>query len=65
MHTHLVLLDSAHSETGQVILAALVEAGHLCRLTAQQLAPRLPAALYDALDDLEGEQADGQMRGFK
>lgn len=53
---HLVLLDCADSKAGQVVLPFLVEAGHLCGLTAQQLAAGLLAAVHNALDHLESAE---------
>eukprot|EP00955_Chlamydomonas_euryale_P100206 365268-Chlamydomonas_euryale.AAC.11 len=45
-----VLLDRAHREAREVVLAGLVEAGHLGGLATQQRAIALVAALHDALD---------------
>ncbi len=47
----LLLLDDAHREAGDVVLAVGVHARHLGRLAAHERAARLTAALGDARDD--------------
>ena len=41
-----------HAETGQIVLARLVETGQLCGLAADERAARLLAAIGDAGNDL-------------
>src|SRR5690606_6355651 len=47
----LVLLDDAHDEAGQVVVARRVEVRHLRRLAAEERAPVLAAPLRDAGHD--------------
>ena len=57
--------DDADDEAGDVVLAVLVEAGHLRRLAAEQRAAVLAAGLGEAFDDLHGhiriEPAGGEV----
>ena len=61
----LVTGHSADREAGKVIVAGLIDAGHLSRLAADQRAARLPARCRDALDhrraDLGIELAAGKI----
>ncbi len=48
------LLDRAHRETGEVVLALRIHARHLRRLASDERAAGLLATPGDALDDLRG-----------
>ena len=45
-------LGGADREAGEVVVVAVIDAGHLRGLAADQRAAGLPAAVGDALDDL-------------
>src|SRR5581483_11407587 len=47
-------MDDADRETGEIVLAGLVEARHLRRLPAQERRAALPAAFHDALQHALG-----------
>ncbi len=49
---HLVAIDGAYAEAGEVIVSSCVHAGHLGRFAADQCATRLPASLGDRGNDL-------------
>ena len=59
---HARALHAPHHEASQVVLTALVEAGQLRRLTADEGAPGLPAALGDPLHHL-GALLGGELAG--
>ena len=50
-----VLLDHAHAEAGEVVVLAVVHAGHLRGLAAHQRGAGLHAALDDAAHDRLGD----------
>lgn len=60
-----ILLHAAHRKASQVVLSGGIEAGHLGRLAAQQLAVGLAAALHNSLDDLADEGWGGDKRGSR
>ena len=48
----LLALDRAHGEAREIVVVAVIHAGHLGGLAADERAARLPAALGDPGDDL-------------